>query len=167
MNGKIIIERFSEQHVPGVTALYNEPAVCRQVLQVPYQPTDAWRERLAKDAEGHLQLVALHGGQVIGNIGLKQYPRVRRMHAGELGMGVSAAWQNKGIGSQLMAAALDIADNWMNLRRIELTVFADNKAAQALYRKFGFEEEGTLREYAVRDGGLVDVICMARLRNRS
>ncbi|WP_282373566.1 GNAT family N-acetyltransferase, partial [Pseudomonas sp. PS02290] len=70
----------------------------------------------------------------------------------------------KGVGSRLMAAVLEVADNWMNLHRVELTVFADNEAALALYRKFGFETEGRLRDYAIRDGVLVDAISMARLK---
>ena len=37
-------------------------------------------------------------------------------------------------------------------------------AAQALYRKFGFEVEGVLRDYALRDGRFVDTVSMARLR---
>jgi putative acetyltransferase len=43
-------------------------------------------------------------------------------------------------------------------------VFADNDAAISLYCKFGFETEGLLRDYAVRDGVLVDTLSMARLR---
>jgi putative acetyltransferase len=35
---------------------------------------------------------------------------------------------------------------------IELHVYTDNAAAIALYRKFGFEHEGTHRAYALRDG---------------
>ncbi|MFH7611780.1 GNAT family N-acetyltransferase, partial [Pseudomonas syringae pv. tagetis] len=35
---------------------------------------------------------------------------------------------------------------------------------QGLYRKFGFETEGRLRSYAVRDGLFVDALSMARLR---
>jgi len=77
---------------------------------------------------------------------------------------VAGAWQRQGIGSRLLAAVLEVADNWMNLRRVELTVYADNQAAIGLYRKFGFETEGQLRDYAVRDGGYVDVLSMARLR---
>jgi L-amino acid N-acyltransferase YncA len=33
-----------------------------------------------------------------------------------------------------------------------------------LYRKFGFEVEGRLRDYALRDGVFVDTLSMARLR---
>ena len=49
------------------------------------------------------------------------------------------------------------------MRRIELHVHADNDRAIALYRKFGFELEGTHRAYAIRDGVYVDSLSMARL----
>ncbi|WP_339532469.1 GNAT family N-acetyltransferase [Pseudomonas mucidolens] len=160
----IVIQRFTEAHLEGVAALYNDPAVCRQVLQMPFQSVEAWRKRLVQDNERRLQLVALHAGEVVGNIGLEQYLRVRQSHIGGLGMAVSASWQGQGVGSKLLAAALEVADNWMNLRRVELTVYADNEAAHALYRKFGFEIEGRLRDYGVRDGAFVDALSMARLR---
>jgi putative acetyltransferase len=160
----IVIQRFTEAHLDGVAALYNEPAVCRQVLQMPFQSIEVWRKRLVMDDERRLQLVALHGGEGIGQLGLQQYLRVRQAHVGTFGMGVATAWQGKGVGSRLLKAALDVADNWMNLHRVELTVFADNQAAQRLYRSFGFEVEGVLRDYALRDGLYVDTVSMARLR---
>ncbi|MFW0756910.1 GNAT family N-acetyltransferase [Pseudomonas sp. H11T01] len=160
----IVIKRFTEAHVDGITALYNDPAIARQVLQMPFQTTDLWRKRLEPDNERQIQLVALHQGTVIGNCGLEQFSRIRRSHSGSIGMGVAVAWQGQGVGSKLLAAVLDVADNWMNLQRVELTVYADNEAAHGLYRKFGFETEGLLRDYAIRDGGLVDALSMARLR---
>ncbi|RON09688.1 GNAT family N-acetyltransferase [Pseudomonas brassicacearum] len=160
----ITLERFNEVHIEGVTALYNDPAVARQVLQMPFQSTEVWRKRLESENERVVKLVALHQGQVIGNIGLEQFSRIRRSHCANIGMGVAVAWQGKGVGSQLLAAVLDLADNWMNVQRVELTVYADNEAAIALYRKFGFDTEGLFREYAVRDGVLADTLSMARLR---
>lgn len=163
----IVIQRFTEAHLDGVTALYNDPAVCRQVLQMPFQAVETWRKRLVTGDERRLQLAAMQGGEVIGQIGLEQYLRVRQSHVGSFGMGVASAWQGKGVGSRLLTAALDVADNWMNLHRVELTVFADNEGAHRLYHKFGFETEGRLRDYAVRDGQFVDVLTMARLRQRA
>ena len=64
-----------------------------------------------------------------------------------------------------MSAALDLTDNWFDLRRVELTVFTDNVGAVRLYQNFGFEIEGTLREYAFRNGQYVDAYSMARLRS--
>lgn len=161
---QIVIQRFTEIHIEGVNALYSDPEVCRQVLQMPYQSPEVWRKRLAASDERAVKLVALHEGEVIGNIGLEQYSRIRQRHVGSIGMGVAVQWQGRGVGSKLMAAVLEVADNWMNLHRVELTVFSDNEAAQGLYRKFGFETEGRLRNYAVRDGVYVDAISMARLR---
>jgi len=73
-------------------------------------------------------------------------------------------WQGKGIGKAMMQAVIDLADKWLNLARIELTVFTDNEPAIALYRKFGFEIEGALRKFAFRDGEFVDAYAMARVR---
>ncbi|TDV63363.1 GNAT family N-acetyltransferase [Pseudomonas sp. LP_7_YM] len=161
---QIVIQRFTEIHIEGVNALYSDPEVCRQVLQMPYQSAEVWRKRLAASDERAVKLVALHEGEVIGNIGLEQYSRIRQRHVGSIGMGIAVQWQGRGVGSKLMAAVLEVADNWMNLHRVELTVFSDNEAALGLYRKFGFETEGRLRNYAVRDGVYVDAISMARLR---
>ncbi|KPX81039.1 Acetyltransferase [Pseudomonas amygdali pv. photiniae] len=75
---QILIQRMAETHLEGVTALYNEPAVCRQVLQMPYQSIEVWRKRLAASTERHVKLVALSGGEVIGSLGLEQYSRSRQ-----------------------------------------------------------------------------------------
>ncbi|NMX60100.1 GNAT family N-acetyltransferase [Pseudomonas sp. WS 5111] len=160
----IVIQRFAESHLQGMHALYNDPAVCRQVLQMPFQSLEVWRKRLADTNERLLRLVAVQAGEVLGSCTLEQYARSRQSHVGSIGMGVAVAWQGKGVGTQLLGAALEVADNWMNLHRVELTVYVDNEPAQALYRKFGFETEGRLRDYAVRDGVFVDALSMARLR---
>lgn len=81
-------------------------------------------------------------------------------------MAVHDAWHGRGIGGALLDAALDLADNWLNLSRLELQVFTDNEPALRLYRGRGFDVEDTLRQYALRDGCLADVYSMARLRSK-
>ena len=56
----------------------------------------------------------------------------------------------------------EIADDWLNLRRLELTVYADNSAAIALYESFGFTVEGRMANYAFRGGTYVEALAMAR-----
>jgi putative acetyltransferase len=63
-----------------------------------------------------------------------------------------------------MAAMIELADGWLGVRRIELEVWTDNTAAIHLYEKFGFEIEGTGRQFARRAGELVDAYYMARVR---
>jgi len=101
---------------------------------------------------------------VVGNLGLEALSRPRMRHTGRIGMAVRDDWQGKGIGTALMEAALYLADNWLNLTRIELHVYVDNAAGIALYEKFGFEVEGTHRRFAFRDGEYVDAYSMARLK---
>ncbi len=80
-------------------------------------------------------------------------------------MSVHSDYWNRGVGSALMSAVVDLADNWLNLKRIELEVYTDNAAAIHLYEKFGFVIEGTKRKYAFRDGEYVDAHVMARVRD--
>jgi putative acetyltransferase len=68
------------------------------------------------------------------------------------------------VGTALLQAAIDLADNWLNLRRLELEVYTDNEPAVRLYARAGFVIEGTLRQYVFRDGQYVDVYTMARFR---
>ncbi len=68
-------------------------------------------------------------------------------------MSVHDDFQNRGVGSALMAAMIELADNWLGLRRIELEVYADNAAAIHLYEKFGFVIEGRTSARARRAAG--------------
>jgi L-phenylalanine/L-methionine N-acetyltransferase len=133
-------------------------------LQLPYASVEAYRKRIAERPEGHYQLVAAVDGEVVGAIGLHPMSNVRLRHTGSIGMAVRDDWQGKGVGSALMRDVLSLADNWLNLKRVELEVYTDNPAAIALYRKFGFAHEGIKRAYAFREGQYVDAHMMARVR---
>ena len=141
------------------------PRAAAGTLQLPLQSAEAWRKRLAEPPDGLFMLVACVEGEVVGNLGLETPPnRPRMKHVGSIGMAVRDDWQGRGVGTALMEAALDLADNWLNLTRIELRVYVDNSAAVTLYKRFGFEIEGTHRRLAFRNGEYVDAYSMARLR---
>ena len=135
-------------------------------LQVPFPSADGWRKRLAEPVEGDYILVAEVDGEVVGHAGLHHFKNPRRAHAMHLGMAVRDAFQGKGVGTALMKALIELADGWLNVSRLELTVYVDNKRGLALYEKFGFVVEGTHRAYALRDGRYVDAHCMARIRSK-
>lgn len=159
----ITVRKAEPTDAEAIWKCYTAPMVVRNTLQMPYRSLESVRELLTKSGEGDHILVAVIDGEVVGVIGLHTSSRPRVNHKGEIGMMVRDDWQGKGVGTAMMRAVIDLADKWLNLTRIELTVFTDNEPAIALYRKFGFEIEGAHRKYAFRDGEFVDAYTMARI----
>ena len=96
---------------------------------------------------------AFVGERVAGMIGVNRGQGPARRHSGEIGYGVAAAFTRQGIGSQLLAAAIQKARQ-VGLLRLEANCFEDNEASIALLRKFGFQEEGTRVGAICKDGEL-------------
>lgn len=149
----------------AVREIHLQPKAVWGTLQLPLASVEMWKKRLAERPDNLHSLVACVDGKVVGSLGLSVETRTpRRRHAGELGVVVHDGWHGQGIGSALMKAAVDLADRWLNLKRLELTVYVDNDAAIRLYEKVGFKVEGKLHKYAFRDGEFVDAYAMARVR---
>lgn len=162
---QFIIRRAEPSDYQAVTRIFAGPQVVWGTLQMPYPSEEFWRRRLAEPAAGYFGLVACAENEVVGELGLLTFPNApRRRHAGKLFMAVRDDWQGKGAGSALMQAAVELADKWLNLIRLELEVYIDNSAAIRLYQKSGFVTEGTMVCFGYRDGQYVDVYTMARLR---
>jgi putative acetyltransferase len=147
----------------GLTELHGQPRFRWGTLRPRYPSIDAVRKWLETRPSDNPHIVAELNGRIIGDAGL-DLGKGRRSHAASIGMGVHDDYAGRGVGTALMAALVDTADNWLDLKRLELTVWTDNAPAQALHRKFGFVEEGVMRAYAYRDGAYVDALAMARLR---
>jgi putative acetyltransferase len=167
MTTPITIRRATPGDAAAYARIMGDPAIFPGLMQMPHASEDAWRTRLAEvTAPGKidLSLAAERDGEVVGNAGLHPVgPMLRRRHAAVIGIAVAREAQGQGVGTALMQAMCDYADRWMGVLRIELTVYVDNAAAIALYRKFGFVTEGRHRGYAIRDGRYVDAFAMARI----
>ncbi len=138
-------------------------------MQLPFPSTAEWRKQLESNGDEILSLVACVGeadGEVVGNLALLPDQPPRRRHVASLGMAVRDDWQGRGVGTTLLAAAMDLADNWVQVTRVELDVYPDNEPAVRLYTAFGFEVEGTARGAVFRDGEYVDILRMARIHPR-
>jgi putative acetyltransferase len=143
-------------------ALEQQPAMLHGNPGAPYRTLGQTREWIGKIAAPEVGISALAGDILVG-FGVLMPGKLRRAHMARLALGVHEAWHGQGIGQALMAELLDLADNWLGLRRVELKVFVDNEPAIALYRKYGFEVEVLQRASALRDGVLIDGYLMARL----
>jgi putative acetyltransferase len=164
MNEELTVRHSDPEDYEAVHRVYSGPRAMADTLGLPFSSKEPWRVRLAEEREGEFSLVACAGSEVVGHLSLYLYPEPRRSHAGHFGMAVRDDWQGKGVGTKLLEAALDQADNRLGLTRLDLRVFVDNKAAIALYRKYGFEVEGTREQFAMRGGAYADAYVMARLK---
>jgi RimJ/RimL family protein N-acetyltransferase len=104
-------------------------------------------------------LLAEADGRVVGSV----HVEVSRHGFGELGMAVARDWRGRGVGAALLAAAIEWARE-RGLHKLSLSVFPHNEAAIALYRKFGFVEEGRrVKQYRRQSGELWDAVDMGLL----
>lgn len=114
-------------------------------------------------AAGGVHIVGIESGEIVGWCDIVRATFEGMKHVGRLGMGVRRDRRSKGIGRKLLVAAAERAHE-AGIERIELEVFASNRAAICLYESFGFELEG--RKVAGRklDGGIDDILIYARRR---
>lgn len=149
---------------PATAALLMRPAVRHGTMVfAPYTSEVAATAHMdAAATTFNIVAVSDTDGAVIGHIVLFR-GKGFQSHSGWFGLAVHEDWWRRGVGSALMAAMIDTAHNWLGLTRISLEVFTDNDPAIALYRKFGFEIEGTMRRRVFRMGRYADGYMMARL----
>jgi putative acetyltransferase len=157
----LIIRARRPADAEAIADLVNLPGVRSGTMRLPFHSPEEVAEWIEKTPRTSLDLVALKGPLLIGQAGLWRFTG-RQSHMGGVGMAVHDAWTGRGVGAALLGALLDAADNWLGIRRLQLTVYVDNAPAIRLYRRFGFEIEGTHRAYALRDGRYVDAHVMAR-----
>jgi RimJ/RimL family protein N-acetyltransferase len=107
-------------------------------------PLSWWEQRLRTDPGGpEVVLGAFADGTLVGAVGLARETREKARHKATLfGMFVHDAQRGRGLGRQLVDAALDHARLQSGLRQILLTVTAGNGRAESLYASCGFETYG-------------------------
>ena len=104
-------------------------------------------------------ILAEAAGEVVGSI----HVETNRFGFGEIGMVVMREWRGRGVGSALLAAAIAWARE-RDLHKLCLSVFPHNEAAIALYRKYGFVEEGRrVKQIRRQSGELWDTLEMGLL----
>lgn len=161
---EIVIRHVVADDAVAIHQLYSQPETYADTLQLPHPSLKKWQERLSSVPENMQMLVACIGNEIAGQVTLEVNGRARRRHTATFGLGVDVRYRGQGVAKAMMNTIIDLCDNWLNIERIELTVFVDNLAAIGLYEQFGFETEGRARRYAMRNGKQVDALFMARFR---
>ncbi|MBT1443604.1 GNAT family N-acetyltransferase [Shewanella sp. JM162201] len=164
-DGRILVRHSQSGDIATVRDIYSQPSCYANTLQQPFPSLEKWQQRIGNLPENFYSLVAEIDGEVVGHAGMEVFTNPRRKHVANLGMAVSEEFQGIGVGSALLGALLELAHNWLAVRRIELEVYTDNHAAIKLYKRHGFVIEGEAIGYAFRNGEYVDVFFMASCRD--
>jgi putative acetyltransferase len=162
----VTIRPSEPRDAEGLRDLFLQPKAMRETLHLPHSTLAMWQERLNNVPVGVYSYVAELDGKIVGNIALTQAQRPRLIHSGTFGLAVHDDYHGMGIGSLMIETVLDLADNWLNLLRLHIEVNTDNKAAIALYSKYGFDIEGEALCSAFRDGEYISTYYMARLKDQ-
>ena len=134
---------------------------CRPVSK---ESTKKWIEKQVEDQRVFAFTIrALEDDRLLGDVGLGW---VHWSHGDTyigIGIGERDLW-GKGYGSDAMQVALRYAFTELNLRRITLNVYEYNLRAIRSYEKIGFQHEGRIRQYMLREGRRWDLIHMGILK---
>ena len=112
--------------------------------------------------ENQTIFVAEYNSQLIGYLAALGGEFQRNRHSVYIIIGILQAFTGQGVGTQLFRTL----EEWAQLQRIhrlELTVMVHNEAGLALYKKQGFEIEGTKRDSLLVNGKYVDEYYVAKL----
>jgi len=121
-----------------------------------------YRSRFRRPWTDHeAQIVAVDAqGSVVGHIYIQRERHPVTHHVATLGIAVAADQRGRGVGSALLADAIVWARG-VGVEKLVLSVYPHNTGAIALYRKFGFVQEGRLSRQSRKSYGDEDEILMA------
>ncbi|MFN2542943.1 MAG: diaminopimelate decarboxylase [Actinomycetota bacterium] len=124
-------------------------------------PPRLWRRRFRRSwTHVGASLVAVANGRVVGSLGIARESGANA-HVAAFGMSVDRDRRGTGIGSALMSEAIRWARG-AGVEKVSLSVYPHNTRAVALYRKFGFVEEGRLSGQSKKSYGYEDEVIMSR-----
>lgn len=164
-----IIRPIAVSDAKEINDLRRMEGIMENIMGLPSETVETSQDYLSRTDSLRHQFVAVvkrdrNTELVVGTIGLHVHPLARKRHSGSIGIMVHTEYQGMGIGTKLLETVIDLADNWLMLKRLELDVFADNEKAINLYQKMGFEIEGIHRKAAIRNGRYADEMVMSRIR---
>jgi ribosomal protein S18 acetylase RimI-like enzyme len=123
-------------------------------------PVRAYRRRFRRRSDDETDVVAILDGRLVGHVNVQRERHPVTRHVGSLAIAVAAELRGRGIGTRLMEEAIGWSTR-VGIEKLVLAVYPHNDAAIALYRRFGFVEEGRLARHSRKSYGYEDEILMA------
>lgn len=155
----------TERHRDQLRAWRNDPSVSQFMYtthQISQAEHNAWFDRLQSSDDRRAWIIAMDGIDVGATFmtGI-DHDNSRASWAFYL---ADPRTRGKGVGSATEYRLLEIAFIEMKLHKLCAEVLSFNSAVFEMHKKFGFTEEGRLKEHWHRDGKWVDVHVIAMFR---
>ena len=160
------IRRAEPRDAASLAGLFGDAAMLPFTTVAPFTSVSFWDKRLAEYADTScLPLLAVDGETVMGLLLLRGYPNyIRRKHCSMIDLlAVRVDCRRRGIGRALVNAAITAADQWLQMRRMEVAVDTQSAALKGFYASLGFVEEGVKRKEIFHAGRYVDSTVMSRI----
>jgi ribosomal protein S18 acetylase RimI-like enzyme len=124
-------------------------------------PLSWWAQRIADPTGMGIAFGALDGENLVGTVALEFSAKPKTRHKAHLiGMYVLESWRGRGLGRQLVAAALEHAAERPGIALVTLTVSEGNAPAVALYEAAGFQTFGVEPKAIRTEGGYIAKVHM-------
>lgn len=165
--GDCVIRDLEDGDKPALVEHANNPAVAAQLrdrFPHPYTLADAeaWMDHVAAQ-DPRTSFCIATGDGLVGTIGLTLQEDILRRSA-EVGLWLGEAVWGRGLGTRAVDAFSAAAMERFDLLRLYAHVFANNPASARVFEKAGYQQEGRLRQAAVKKGEVLDLLLYARVR---
>ncbi len=131
------------------------------VRGVPAHKVKEWIATIDNRATVTLTAVLLADQRPVGYVNV--YDQDTVSGTCQMGLAIFAPQdRGKGYGKRIIQLMLDYLRDWLNMRKVSMTVLADNKPAIALYETCGFVPEGALKDQYYIDGAYRSALLMAK-----
>lgn len=174
-NKKVIIRFLTksdlnkvEKFLDYINSLVKEKAQIMHHQLFSLAEEKKWLKEQLRDIKNkkEVMLVAEADNKIIGIVDVK-LAKGRQSHIADFGISIRQGYRRLGLGKFLTKQIIELARKKLKPRFIRLSVFATNKIAQKLYRKFGFKVINRIPYQFQYKGKLVDeIIMMKTLKKR-
>lgn len=172
VDDKIRLELIAPNHAQGLFDLVNQNRTyLRQWL--PWvdgtQAVDDTQQFIAicqqqYKKKGELSTIIFYEKQMVGIIGLQELNRMHQRVC--IGYWLAAPFQGLGIMTKTCAYMVNYCFEELNMNRVEIRCASQNYKSQAIPKRLGFKEEGTLRAVEYLYDHFVDHIVYSQLKNQ-
>lgn len=169
-NQKVSLKIIEKHDLAHIKIWKNDLTIMNQIISKPFFSSELkisdWLNSVSNDPNQALFGIFGQSNEIIGIVRLMYIDWINRTTLLGIYIG-NEKNRGQGYGKATLELIADYAFTNLNLRKIGLNVLAENHSAVLLYKKFGFQEEGCLKENVYIDGKYKDVLVMSLFKRKN